>query len=402
MLSPAENAGSGNKRILVAQAKSPGKYLIANHLTDRGHEVQCVETVKDAIRTLHQGAIHFQPFHILIIDENLPDEIIPFDLMRARSGNRSLKIVLIASASPTRSGGITCPGVDVILQHPIGEKEISGLLTQIPEAFPSVTAPASSMCILIVEDDNLSLELMRIILTKNGYQVELASTGLEAIEACKRKAFDLIFMDLQMPDMDGFTTAARIREAEAEDYRVPIVALTASNISRQAHEKLSTEFVRILAKPFQIHIILETIREFTGAQHSPEERNIAHKNARVIDVQSALPHFGLDPEQYREILSEFRASLPCRIKEMEMDFQSGDRKNLARCAHNLKGVAANIGAMQLSELSARLDEVDDGTEDGYIRETLDDIRASIQELQEITQEMIDVFIPEAIQTMRDK
>ena len=397
MLSPTENAGSGNKRILVAQAKSPGKYLISSHLADRGYEVQCAETFKDAIRAIHQGAIHFQPFHILIIDEDLPGEKIAFDSMRARSGNRYIKIILIASASPTRSGVVAHPGVDVILQRPTCEKDIRDLLAQVLGPVPSINASASSMCVLIVEDDGLSLELMRIILTKNGYQVELASTGMEAIEACKRKAFDLIFMDLQMPDMDGFITAAKIREAESEGRRVPIVALTASNISGQAHEKLSTEFARILAKPFQIQTILETIREFTGGQNGPEENNVAHETARIIDVQSALPHFGLDPEQYREILLEFQASLPSRMKDMEMDFRSRNIKDLARRAHNLKGVAANVGAMRLADLSARLDEVDDSAEDQFIREALDDIHASIQELQENAQETIDRFIPESAQ-----
>lgn len=251
--------------------------------------------------------------------------------------------------------------------------------------------------ILIVEDDALSLELMRNVLAKNGYEVTLASSGIEAVEACSRSAFDLIFMDLQMPGMDGFATAEKIREVEqTSGRRAPIVALTASNVSGRAYQYFKTEFSRILTKPFEIPTILQTIEDLT--------RQSGHRDepGEIMDIRSALPHFGLDVDQFREIFAEFQESLPGRLEDMERSLRENDLIGLARHAHNLKGVAANVGAMQLSNSASRLDDAADQADTTQIQKWLAQIRTDMRQLQENAQGAMDAFFENNSHTMREK
>jgi CheY-like chemotaxis protein len=252
---------------------------------------------------------------------------------------------------------------------------------------PTVGSTAYSLKghILVVEDDELSQELMKILLTKQGYRVTLALNGIEALRIFQTNVFDLILLDLQMPEMDGITTAKKIREMEANRSRIPIVALTASNISPDSSFQHREEIDIILTKPFEIQKIIQVIEskiERKTSQPTMQTEIAAEEGqAAFLDVRQGLPHFGFDQEQYREILEDFRQSLPGRIAEMEKAFRVADLTKLAYLAHNLKGVAANVGAMQLSEISAQLDEQCDDREMNQISKSLHRIENAMNALQ---------------------
>lgn len=252
--------------------------------------------------------------------------------------------------------------------------------------------------ILIVEDDPLSRELMRIVLNKYGYEVTQAANGSEAVTNCQRISFDMVFMDLQMPDMDGFATATKIREVEQPGKRVPIVALTASNISSLAYEHFKTEFERILTKPFEIPTILRAIEDF--AELKNDERLVSDQPE--INIREGLRHFGLDQEQYREIFDEFLESLTGRLEDMNGSLCKGDLNGLARHAHNLKGVSANVGVMRLSEAAARLDDASSEADARRIDQTLEEVASIMRILQNTAQDSLNAFFNTVDHTRRDE
>ena len=110
----------------------------------------------------------------------------------------------------------------------------------------------SPLAILVVDDDELNQRMMRLILKREGHLVEAAFNGLDAVEAVKSKRFDIILMDLQMPEMDGVEASRRIRELENGKGRTFIVALTASYLPEKGRELFEAGIDNYMAKPFEV------------------------------------------------------------------------------------------------------------------------------------------------------
>jgi CheY-like chemotaxis protein/HPt (histidine-containing phosphotransfer) domain-containing protein len=231
--------------------------------------------------------------------------------------------------------------------------------------------------ILVVDDDLLNQRMMQVILTREGYQVDLASNGLEALEAVKSHKYDVVFMDLQMPVMDGIEASRRIREWENGGRHTFIVALTASYLPEQGHVLFEAGIDNYISKPFDLDHI-QRLLKYSLTPRVVESSQPAipdHKLPKeILDVQKGIEQVGGDRETYRELLGDFIDGLPERLRVIQQSFKNMDMAGLSRAAHNLNGVAASLGALQLSEYARRLDvQSVDGYTDG-----LDDLLREIQ------------------------
>jgi len=124
-----------------------------------------------------------------------------------------------------------------------------------------------SLSILVVDDNEINRQLMSILLTRQGHRVEVASNGLEAFEAVKVKKFDIVFMDLQMPVMDGIEASRRIREWESEGVHTFIVALTAGYFPEDGQKLFEAGMDNYLTKPFQVEHIQRLLKYSSPASH---------------------------------------------------------------------------------------------------------------------------------------
>jgi len=124
-----------------------------------------------------------------------------------------------------------------------------------------------SLKILVVDDDELSRRLMRVILTQEGHRVEAAANGLEAIEAVKQNKFDIVFMDLHMPDMDGMESSRQIRAWENGDSHTFIVALTASYLPEIGQALFDAGMDNYISKPFEVAQVQRLLKYSSPATH---------------------------------------------------------------------------------------------------------------------------------------
>lgn len=220
---------------------------------------------------------------------------------------------------------------------------------------------ASRLKILVVDDDEMNRRMMRILLTREGHDVQLAGNGMEALDAIKDQKFDVVFMDLQMPVMDGLVASNRIREWENGGIRTYIVALTASYLPENGHLLFEAGIDNYISKPFEvdhIHRLLGLIAGGeTGAPISDQSIPLTPPEFDdILDIHKGTQRVGGDLQTYKELLSDFITELPERIKSLEQFSQQRDMTSLSRAAHNLKGVSSNLGALQLSEYAAKLDK----------------------------------------------
>ncbi len=223
---------------------------------------------------------------------------------------------------------------------------------------PSGTEKNVQPRILVVDDDILSQRLMQIFLKREGYQVDVASNGLEAFEAIKLQKYDIVFMDLQMPVMDGIEASRRIREWENGDQHTFIVALTASYLPEKGHILFEAGIDNYISKPLELEHIQRLLKYSLGAQPAaldqPPSPAQELPSDEVLDIQKGIEQVGGDPETYRELLTDFIHELPERLQVIQQSFARQDLVGLSQAAHNLNGVAANLGALQLSEYARKL------------------------------------------------
>jgi len=214
--------------------------------------------------------------------------------------------------------------------------------------------------ILVVDDDELNRRMMKILLTREGHHVDLAANGMEALDAVKYQEFDVVFMDLQMPTMDGVEASNRIRQWENGGKHTFIVALTASYLPEEGHVLFSAGIDNYISKPFEIEHIQRMLalisRKGPVAAMQPELVSTNIVNSCVLDVPKGIQRVGGDPNSFRELLSDFIQSMPARMESLERYLRDRNVDAISRESHNLKGVAANLGALELAECAGKLDQ----------------------------------------------
>lgn len=257
------------------------------------------------------------------------------------------------------------------------------------------TTKSSILSILVVDDDELNRRMMQVILKREGHQIECVANGLEAVEAVKVRHYDIVLMDLQMPVMDGVDASRHIREWEGENRRTFIVALTASYMPERGRELYDAGIDNYIAKPFDMqhlrHILqygLENRQKArVEAAPQPAPQTSSTGTDQMLDYQVGLKRVGGDREIYQDLLTDFLAELPEKLEMMQALYKAADMAGLSRAAHNLKGVSANLGALQLSEYARRLEKQ---VSEGYNQQVdglINDVRMAVGKLKEIAKEL---------------
>ncbi len=243
--------------------------------------------------------------------------------------------------------------------------------------------------ILLVEDETANLEIAQAFLSDEGHRVTTASNGVEAVQAFEGGEFDVVLMDIQMPEMDGLQATRAIRELEQTRGldRTPIIALTADAIKERVQEHLKADMDGCEFKPFDFPSLFRTMGQVLAYSHArpgdagpidgdfvvapgpwaaePGFRESLSEAAgfdamALLDMDTALA--ALKPEHWRLGAEAFVQDTPALVQDILATGGNGDMKGLARLAHRLKGSAANLAASRLSVLARALESAGDNGE----------------------------------------
>jgi CheY-like chemotaxis protein/HPt (histidine-containing phosphotransfer) domain-containing protein len=223
--------------------------------------------------------------------------------------------------------------------------------------------------ILLAEDTAMSQELVVAVLTRAGHEVEVVGDGTAAVEAMKKRPFDLVLLDLQMPQMDGIKAAQAIRAMPGRPKDVPIIALTARASPKDAERCRAAGMNDHVAKPISAAELvalvdrwLETRR--SDQDHEPPSRRpmvrppLVDKNA----VEALEQHLG--PDKAARMVDAAIKEIPERLERMLR--QVSDRGRIAEDAHELVAVAGNLGLNELTAQCRRLAEINGEADDWQI------------------------------------
>ncbi len=216
--------------------------------------------------------------------------------------------------------------------------------------------------ILIVDDNQVNLKLLETILLKMNQSVTTAHNGFEAIEYCHQKIFDLILMDVQMPDIDGLETTRRIRNINNIYKRIPVIAVTAHALPEERKQILQSGMDDYMTKPVNTRQLVTTISHWTGnsvqAPDEPTEENLSGQvkpNLSPIDVEKSVKLAAGNQELAREMLAMLLGGLPEDLQTIEESFRNNLHEPLLDRVHRLHGACRYCAVPRLLEACLELE-----------------------------------------------
>jgi PAS domain S-box-containing protein len=329
-------------RTLVVDDNAANRMILQELLDSWRMDATAVDSATAALAALDEAVLQQRPFDLVLTDALMPD-VDGFALARQIAADARLssaKVIMLTSAGvpPARQRGADRTVVSQ-LTKPVKQ---SDLLDAIVTAFGGSVAPRRQdenvprppraterrLNILVAEDNPTNQTLVRLLLEQNRHRVTLVSDGHEAVAKSAARSFDLIFMDVQMPEMDGFQATAAIRQRERTTGRhVPIVAMTAHAMSGDRERCLEQGMDAYVSKPLRAEDLLATIDNI----FEPE------KSRSSIDGPTLVADFGHRPAVLAEVIRVFLSDAPGQAAALRAATQAGDAGSIAVAAHALKG-----------------------------------------------------------------
>ena len=225
-----------------------------------------------------------------------------------------------------------------------------------------VAGSSKNLHILLAEDNVVNQKLATKILANWGHSIVVASSGKEAVEASEKERFDLILMDIQMPDLDGFEATQIIREREKDGGgRLPIVAMTAHAMKGDKEKCLAAGMDDYVSKPINRDELFSVIQKFAkGGEATGNSASLSSKDdepftTEVFDIAEALEIAGGDKAFLKELAGLFFENLPGYVAKIREAISREDSGALEGAAHELKGSVGNFAAKRAHNAAYQLE-----------------------------------------------
>jgi two-component system, sensor histidine kinase and response regulator len=404
-------------RVLIVDDNATNREILHHQAVSWGMKNGSAENGQQALELLINAAGKGNPYDVAILDMHMPG-MDGLALARAIKNNPSITsvhlIILTSASAYCDMDELRKAGVEFNLSKPVRQSQLYDCLVSMTvKHYETLSGDIHNETkeeykkfgahVLLAEDNLINQEVTKAFLETYGCQVDVANNGFQAIESVSHTDYDVIFMDCQMPEIDGYSATIKIREMEAsrnnelktlntERKYVPIIALTADALEGTRQQCLMNGMDDYLAKPFRreelfaildrwIHNESETIQEVTeehidkgnesdcdAAQHTGPR---LPKNVTVVDNQkSTYPVIdqkvldtirALQKKGGKDILSQvielYLNGIPTQLRELHDAVNSGDASAIQRLAHSLKSSSANLGAMTLASFFIELEGI---------------------------------------------
>jgi len=403
-------------RVLIVDDNATNREILQEQLRGWGFETTCACDGQEALRLAASAAQAQRPFSLGVLDHLMP-ELDGLQLaQRLKESPLTEPIVLLVLTSlgetltaadlarfglagyatkPVRQSRLLDTLLDAMARGPAGRGELENSPAKAPSAVPTSCRPGAR--ILLAEDNDVNQLVATEILTRAGYTVQVAGNGKLAVEALMADTFDLVLMDCQMPEMDGFEATSLIRQMEADGLlhhgggRLPIIALTANAIKGDRQRCLAEGMDDHVSKPIDPQALINAIDARLGpaagisaaqgsratqaavavshpvakptAAEAREETHVADETLAVtqpvVDETPPVREAELlarclqDGRLVDRLLGKFALQAPAEFGRLQAAFAAGEIESAARAAHALKGMSANMSALRVWEHSAR-------------------------------------------------
>ncbi|HJS73236.1 MAG TPA: response regulator, partial [Vicinamibacteria bacterium] len=338
--------------VLVVDDNATNRRILSEMLANWHMKPTVVTSASEALQELERARSAGAPHVLAIVDALMPgtDGYTLTERIRADKRVAATRIIMLTSAGPGGRGRARKAGVAMFLTKPVKQSDLLDAIVTVmartrrqarDETAPRERRPAARpLRILVAEDNLMNQKLVLRLLEKWGHRPTLAQTGREAFDATAREIFDLVLMDVQMPEWSGLEATAAIRERERGGRKhLPIVAMTAHAMKGDRERCLAAGMDGYVSKPLDARELYDTVNTFGGGGEGP----------RLLDESALLKGVSGDRKLLRELVQIFLADSPPRLAAIRSAVAKRDASALATAAHSIKssvGVLSKGGVFE--------------------------------------------------------
>ncbi len=368
--SPAELM---NLPVLVVDDNAANRRILLEITKSWGMDSDAVESGSAALEAMTQAAMGGSPFRLAIVDSRMP-EMGGFELAERIKQDPRLSgaIIMMLTSAGQRGEAARCRelGISAYLPKPVRKSDLfSAMLTVLGQrstnCSPFLVTRYSSreastkLRILVAEDNPVNQTVVMRMLEKMGHLPTLAHTGQETLSKLHAGIFDLVLMDVQMPEMDGLTATRKIRERErTTGSHVPIVAMTAHAMKGDKERCLEAGMDDYIAKPLSSLGIQQMISAIFGAEQMPgasPAEAAASGPPLIWNCNEALKRLDGDEALLRELIQVFLDEVPQQLAKLQHALETGDLETIERSAHSIKGELNCLGLTEAAQRARDLE-----------------------------------------------
>lgn len=366
-------------RILVVDDNPTNRRILEGLLRNWGMKPTLAPDGQSALAAVQESLENGRPFQLILTDMLMPgmDGIELIESIRKK--NKSvLGTIMMLTSSGHHEDASRCEelGIAAYLLKPIRQAELRKAIARVlgavaDHAHPSILTKETleshkvnvSLSVLLAEDNAVNQKLAKALLEKRGHKVTVVGNGREALQALEQTHFDIVLMDMQMPEMDGIeaTKAIRARE-ERSGGRQPVIAMTALAMKGDRERGIGAGMDDYLTKPLraiELDAILEkySIRkthDSLTSELSPQDTAVP--DSGIIDAGELLERIGNDRAFLAELVALFYEDHPGQLEQIAKGLARQNANEVTRGAHSLKGALANLAAPTASALAAQLEQ----------------------------------------------
>jgi len=364
------------RRVLVIEDNPTNRRIISHRGQQWGMKVQTADNRREALALLAQGDL----FDAVILDWELPGQEGPAlaEQIRKLPSGRCVPLLLLSAMRP--SGEDAHPvreGMAVAIHKPIRPAQllealchalkVQTLREKKPPPTPTLDptlAHKLPLRVLLADDNPINQKVGLSVLSKLGYRADVVSNGREVLETLGQKPYDLLFLDVQMPEMDGLEAARQICQRWPADKRPRIIAMTGNAFVGDREKCLQAGMDDYISKPVRVGDLQSAIERWGPTRPKRSDTTLLAR-ARVIPSEKLLDYALIAELRnlpatgsvgvFQELVDLFLQNAPQRIIQINQSVNDGPM--LTFHAHALKGSALNLGATRLAEISQKLEDL---------------------------------------------
>jgi CheY-like chemotaxis protein/HPt (histidine-containing phosphotransfer) domain-containing protein len=385
-------------RVLVVDDHPSNRLLLKTLLTAWGCCCEEAEDGRNALIMLYKARCRREPFQVALLDMAMP-EMDGEDLATQIKADPELKETLLIMITSLGLRGDAARlrrlGFDGYIAKPVRQSHLRDCLAlvlgragQSEQIKPgslvtrhTLSESHRAQVRILVAEDNPTNQLVTLGILKNmGYRADAVANGVEAVLSLQKIPYDLVLMDCQMPEMDGYEATRRIRASDSKvlNSHIPIIAMTAYALKGDREKCLEAGMNDYLSKPVQPKKVAEVLEHWLikrDQEERPESQSLAvqtkealleEETKAVFDKEELMERLNGDKELFLKILPGFIEDITSRITRLRELFDQGNAAGIRQQAHTIKGAASNVAAGILKEVAWEMEKT---MEEGRLEQT---------------------------------
>ena len=367
------------KHILIVNDNATNRYVLQEQLKSWGCRYGEASSGMQALEKLRLAVDSKDPYEIAILEMQMPEmdgETLGQKIKQDPDLQNTILVMMTSFGHRGDAKRLEQIGFVAYLTEPVKQSQlydclatVSGLQKEAQKDRFAVIVTRHSLTedqkrkvnILVTEDNVVNQKVAASILGKLGYRADVVANGQEAVKALEIIPYDIVLMDCQMPEMDGYEATREIRKPESKvlDHNVPVIALTAHAMKSDRKKCLKAGMNDYLSKPVKPQELSDMLEKWIAKQDSSLQKEATVNDIEpvedVFDRAGLLDRLMGDEELVNEILGEFMEDVPRKLTALKEALDKDDAPSVQREAHTLKGASANIGAVALQKMANQIE-----------------------------------------------